>query len=537
MPSRLPLTDNLKTLEAASPHEGLITSIALIGEDGVVQACNSSAEDTLLGQGAVNHSFEERLSEAAKFGRISTAAISQIKKAIEAGSGAFYHENGHTFVVHSLLSSGRAHVEWTDVAAAVPTASDREPATGLLTRQGFIAALDEERRLEPTAVALDLDLDDFKEVNDVFGHATGDYLIRRISERIASHLDASKARLAHGFGGEFFLVVARDYAAALSAELLDIVARPYLIDGKMIHCTASIGMAQCFKGEDAETILRNAGLALKKSKAEGGNQAHIFTIDMREATERRRALEAELRKALALREFSLVFQPQYQIEGRQLIGFEALLRWNHPIRGAISPAEFIPLAEELGLIVPIGEWVLRTACKQAASWPSDISMSVNVSPLQFRSPAIVSAVVSALKNSGLEASRLDLEVTEGALLVNSVPVMDTFRQLKAIGVRFSMDDFGTGYSSLSYLQKFPFDKIKIDQSFVRSLSENKDSRSIIRAICALGKALGLTTIAEGVETEEQLAQIEKKGCQQVQGYLTGRPLTPELADQLVAAKA
>lgn len=305
----------------------------------------------------------------------------------------------------------------------------------------------------------------------------------------------------------------------------------------MIYSTASMGSTPYTEGNGNETIVRSASLALRNAKADGGNQHVAFSADMQRTLQRRHALEIELRKALTLREFSLAYQPQFRIEGRRLVGFEALLRWNHPTNGAVSPGEFIPLAEELGLIVPIGEWVLRTACQQAASWPADISISVNVSPLQFRSPAIVATVRSALEASGLHPARLDLEVTEGAILMNSVPVMDTFSQLKALGVRFSMDDFGTGYSSLSYLQKFPFDKIKIDQSFVRTLSANTDSRAIIRAICALGKALGMITIAEGVETEEQLTQIARKGCQLVQGHLTGRPLAADAAKALVAETA
>ena len=518
-------------------QEPSIASVAVIDSDRIIVECNSAAEASLLGESARGRKFDAKLSEAVKFGRISAAAVSQIRSAVEKGSGAFHMEDGKVFVLHSRRVGEATRIEWTDISSAVGAASDRTPISGLLTRHGFLSALEEIRSRAPTGVVVHLDLDDFKGVNDLFGHEIGDRLIRRVTERISGQLDGAKAGLAHGTGGEFYFVIENDHAETLIAGLLDILGRPYLIDGNMIYSTASMGSTPYTEGNGNETIVRSASLALRNAKADGGNQHVAFSADMQRALQRRHALEIELRKALTLREFSLAYQPQFRIEGRRLVGFEALLRWNHPTNGAVSPGEFIPLAEELGLIVPIGEWVLRTACQQAASWPADISISVNVSPLQFRSPAIVATVRSALEASGLHPARLDLEVTEGAILMNSVPVMDTFSQLKALGVRFSMDDFGTGYSSLSYLQKFPFDKIKIDQSFVRTLSANTDSRAIIRAICALGKALGMTTIAEGVETEEQLTQIARKGCQLVQGHLTGRPLAADAAKALVAETA
>jgi diguanylate cyclase (GGDEF)-like protein len=509
----------------------LLTAFVIIDEKGVVTASNPLAEH-LLGEGAVGHRFFSRLSEASKFGLISKAAIARMASGIETGASSFRTEDGRTFVLRSAQYGSSKRIEWTD--ASVISVTDEDPATGLLTRQGFLAAIDGIAQQTPPLFVVHLSLDNFKDLDDLFGQVTVDHLIRRVTERISGQVDASAARLAHGLGAEFFFILPGYDASQLAAVTLEILARAYLVDGKMIHCTASIGMAVGANGDDAETTLRNAGLALKQARAGGGNQICAFTADMRQAMQRKRDLEIDLRKALALREFSLVYQPQYRIAGRQLVGFEALLRWNHPAHGSVSPAEFVPLAEELGLIVPLGEWVLKTACKKAAAWPSNLSISVNVSPLQFRNPSITSTVTSALANSGLEPSRLDLEITEGAVLMNSGPILETFRQLKAIGVRFSMDDFGTGFSSLSYLQKFPFDKIKIDQSFVRSLAASRDSRAIIRAICALGNSLGLTTIAEGVETEDQLKLVQKKGCLQVQGYLTGRPLTPELADQLVA---
>ncbi len=508
-----------------------LTALVIIDKNGVIISSNQSA-DRLVGEGAAGHRFVSKLSEASKMGLISKSALSRMASGLETGSSAFRTEDGRTFLLRSAEYGAGTRVEWTD--ASMLTAIDEDPATGLLTRQGFLAAIDDIAQRPPASFVVHLALDNFKDFDGLFGNVTVDHLTRRVTERISAQLGALTAHLAHRFGGEFFFIAPENDALQVAAAILEMLARPYLVDGKMIHCTASIGIARGAGCDDVETILRNAGLALKQARAEGGNQICAFTADMREAMQRKRDLEIDLRKALALREFFLVYQPQYKIAGRKLVGFEALLRWNHPTHGLVSPAEFIPLAEEMGLILQIGEWVLKTACKKAATWPSNFSISVNVSPLQFRDSSIISTVTTALGNSGLEPSRLDLEITEGAILMNSGPIMETFQQLKAAGIRFSMDDFGTGFSSLSYLQKFPFDKIKIDQSFVRSLPASRDGRAIICAICALGKSLGLTTIAEGVETEDQLALVEKAGCLQVQGYLTGRPLTTEQADELVS---
>ena len=249
----------------------------------------------------------------------------------------------------------------------------------------------------------------------------------------------------------------------------------------------------------------------------------------------RRLLEIDLRRALALKEFELVYQPQINLDSGTLVGFEALLRWRSPTRGLVSPAEFIPLAEEIGLIASIGEWVLLTACREAASWSRPVSIAVNVSPMQFRGTELAKVVTSTLAATGLLPSRLELEITEGALLDNTTKVLQVLHDLKALGVRVSMDDFGTGYSSLSYLQKFPFDKIKIDQSFVRGSDDSTDANAIVRAVAALGASLGIMTTAEGVETDEQLARMRAGGCTEVQGYLTGRPIPAGEAAALLSA--
>jgi len=303
----------------------------------------------------------------------------------------------------------------------------------------------------------------------------------------------------------------------------------------MINVGASVGIAPAEAGVEVEALIKRADLALYRAKVEGKGQFRVFEPAMDAAMQQRRALELDLRRALALREFELAFQPQYRLESRTLVGFEALVRWNNPARGRVSPADFIPLAEEIGLMVPLGEWVLRTACKAAAAWKRPLNIAVNLSPVQFQSDKLATVVVSALAEAELAPERLELEITEGALLDDTTAVLETLNAIRSLGVRISMDDFGTGYSSLSYLQKFPFSKIKIDQSFVRRMNEDPESRAIVRAVAALGASLGMTTTAEGVETEAQLDYIRREGCTDVQGYLTGKPMSGEDAAVLAAS--
>ena len=309
--------------------------------------------------------------------------------------------------------------------------------------------------------------------------------------------------------------------------------------GHEVVVGASIGIALApADGEASDALLRNADMALYRAKAEGRGTAHFFEPEMDRRIQARRILELDLRKAFAHGEFELYYQPLINLSSNGVSGFEALLRWRHPERGMVAPAEFIPLAEEIGLIVPLGEWVLRKACSEAVKWPSELKIAVNLSPAQFRSRGVVQAVLTALAYSGLPADRLELEITESVLLGETDVNLATLHQLREIGVRISMDDFGTGYSSLSYLRCFPFDKIKIDRSFVRDLSERPDCLAIIRAVAGLGISLGIATTAEGVETQEQLDQLRAEGCTEVQGYLFSppRPAT-ELAGLMPVTEA
>ena len=293
---------------------------------------------------------------------------------------------------------------------------------------------------------------------------------------------------------------------------------------------------------DPDQLLKNADMALYRAKGDGRGTYRFFEPEMDALMQARRALELDLRKALINAEFALYYQPLVNLEKGQICGFEALLRWNHPERGLISPFEFIALAEETGLIVSIGEWVLRQACEEAMKWPSDLSVAVNLSPVQFKMSDLSQIVMSALAQSGLAPQRLELEITESVLLLNDESTLATLHRLRKFGVRISMDDFGTGYSSLSYLRSFPFDKIKIDGSFIRDLLANADTRTIIRAVIGLGNSLGMTTIGEGVETQEELDYLKREGCTEAQGYFFSQPKPASevcklLAEQTVPAKA
>ena len=287
----------------------------------------------------------------------------------------------------------------------------------------------------------------------------------------------------------------------------------------------SVGIAMApDDGMDAERLLRNADMALYRAKSDGRATYAFFEARMDAEIQARRALELDLRNALTNGEFTLFYQPLMDANTAEITGCEALLRWNCPTRGTVSPVDFIPIAEETGLIVPLGEWVLRQACTEAASWPTQIKVAVNLSPAQFKNRSIVQTVMSALAQSGLPANRLELEITESVLLQESEATLATLHQLRGLGIRISMDDFGTGYSSLSYLRTFPFDKIKIDRSFVSDLSKEGDCAAIIKAVAGLGRGMGIVTTAEGVETAEQLEHVRNEGCTEVQGYLFSKPL-------------
>jgi diguanylate cyclase (GGDEF)-like protein len=380
-----------------------------------------------------------------------------------------------------------------------------------------------------SAAVLCLDLDNFKTVNDTLGHSVGDTLLCAVATRLQALLRDQD--LVSRTGGDEFAIVqfgaepAMQTAAALAAQIVETLGAPFEIGDHTVVIGASVGIAIApDDGSDPDQLLKNADMALYRAKGAGRAQFHFFETEMDVRAQARRLLELDLRKAVAADEFELFYQPIVNLAENRITGFEALLRWNHPTRGRIPPNDFIPLAEETGLIVPIGEWVVRRACKDANLWPSDLNVAVNVSPVQFRNKSLAMTVTSAVASAGLLPSRLELEITETVLMHDTRDTMATLHQLQVLGVRISMDDFGTGYSSLSYLRSFPFDKIKIDQSFVRDLIDKPDAIGIIRAIASLGRSMGVTTTAEGVETQEQLDQMREEGCTEVQGYFYSRPV-------------
>jgi diguanylate cyclase (GGDEF)-like protein/PAS domain S-box-containing protein len=368
-----------------------------------------------------------------------------------------------------------------------------------------------------------VDLDLFKNVNDSLGHPTGDRLLRLVADRLRSQLRGSNLAARLG-GDEFAIILASDVspneASDFAGRLIKILSASYEIDGHEVVIGASIGIAMSpGDGTTSEELMRNADLALYRAKEDGGGVHRFFECEMDRQAQKRRDMELDLRRAFSNGEFELYYQPLVDIATDRISGFESLLRWRHPEKGMISPAEFIPVAEDIGLIVSIGEWVLREACNEAVKWPAEVKVAVNLSSVQFRSRNLVQVVISALAQSGLSPMRLELEITESLFLAETEANLAILHQLRELGVSISMDDFGTGYSSLSYLRSFPFDKIKIDRSFVKDLAKRSDCVAIVRAISGLGRSLNITTTAEGVETIDQLDRLRAEGCNEVQGFL------------------
>jgi diguanylate cyclase (GGDEF)-like protein/PAS domain S-box-containing protein len=402
--------------------------------------------------------------------------------------------------------------------------------TGLPNRNLLRQKMDEmllhtRRSLDKVAVLM-LGLDNFKAVNDTLGHGIGDKLLRGVAKRLRSTLRDEDA-LARLNSDEFTIVqngvVRPEDAVLLAKRILDSIGEPYLLEGHSVVIGASIGIAMSpGDGEDSEKLLKSADMALSRAKGEFRGTFSFFEAEMDARAQSRRKIETDLRDAIQNEGLRPYYQPLIDLASGRITGFEALVRWPHPERGMISPGEFIPVAEETGLINALGGLMLHRACMDAAQWPDDVRVAVNLSPLQFRTGNLLPLVTDALKRSGLPARRLELEITETLLLEKSSQVLATLHALRSLGVRISMDDFGTGYSSLSYLRSFPFDKIKIDQSFVRDLGSNRDAQAIVRSIISLGMGLGVTITAEGVETESELSCLRAEGCHEGQGFLFSR---------------
>jgi diguanylate cyclase (GGDEF)-like protein/PAS domain S-box-containing protein len=450
-------------------------------------------------------------------------------------SGTHYYElsDGRVIAsVYSPTSNGGWVATFEDVTerrmaeAQIMHMARHDALTDLPNRVLFREKMEQALNRGENLAVLFVDLDRFKAVNDTLGHPVGDALLCAVTQRLQMAVRGADtvARL----GGDEFAIVqvgtkpadASELAGRIIAEL----SEPFDILGHQVVIGASIGIAIApTDGKEPDQLLRNADMALYRAKSSGRGSYHFFQPEMDAQMQARHALETDLRKAVTAGEFEMYYQPIVELAGGVITGFEALVRWNHPQRGVVTPGSFIPVAEEIGLIGALGDWVLKQACRDAATWPEGLTVAVNLSAVQFRNPSLALSIVSALSASGLDASRLVLEITETVLLQDDRAILDTLHQIRALGARISMDDFGTGYSSLSYLRSFPFDKIKIDRSFIQELGRKDDCIAIIRAVTRLGENLGMVTIAEGVETNEQLEILRAEGCTQVQGYLFSPP--------------
>ncbi|HEX5210215.1 MAG TPA: EAL domain-containing protein [Pseudolabrys sp.] len=424
----------------------------------------------------------------------------------------------HEDITERQRSEGRiAHMARHDALTDLPNR--------VLLRERLDHELKRVKRGECLAV-LCLDLDQFKAVNDALGHPIGDELLKLVADRLrgCTREPDTVARL----GGDEFAIIMTQMqeasdAAALAKRIRDSIIKPYQIEGHQIVSDISIGISVApFDAVDADPLLRNADMALYGAKADGRGVYRFYELEMNTRMKARRELEMDLRKALVSKEFELHYQPLVNLESNNVNAFEALLRWNHPKRGLVSPADFIPVAEETGLIVPLGEWVLKSACYEAVEWPDDIKVAVNLSPAQLNNRNLLNVVIGALAETGLPARKLQLEITETVLLHNTFGTLQTLHELRKLGVQIALDDFGTGYSSLSYLRSFPFDKIKIDRSFIQDLSNGAEPVAIVQAVANLAKCLNMTSTAEGVETQQQMDMLQSMGCTEMQGYLFSR---------------
>ena len=520
--------------------DNIVQGLAMYDRDNSLIACNRryaeiyGLPDALTGPGVTraqivayrgHHGFGKALSEPLSDPDGSVMTISRLS------DGRIIAQRKKKLADGGWVSTHEDVTERRQAEDKIKELASSDALTGLSNRTEFRRRLEqclaEARRRAAKFAVLYLDLDHFKGVNDALGHPIGDKLLLEVAAQIKA-VTRDGDTIARLGGDEFAIIqrvqyVPRD-AARLAERLIASVGKSYAIDGNDVEIGASIGISLAPDDSvDCDELIRNADMALYHAKANRGSFS-FFTPSMDEQVRSRRKMESDLRVALAEEQFELHFQPVVSLADGQVKSFEALLRWRHPERGGVPPSAFIPIAEENGLIVPIGEWVLRQACREAARWPAHIKVAVNVSAVQLRSPGFLQSIGEAIRSAGVDGSRLIVEVTESVMITDAELALATLHAIRDMGGAIAMDDFGTGYSSLSYLRRFPFDKIKIDQSFVSELGQRGDSVAIVRAATGLAAALGMETVAEGIETEEQLALVAAEGCAEAQGYLFSRPM-------------
>lgn len=426
-------------------------------------------------------------------------------------------------------NSRLAHVAHHDALTGLPNR--------ILFRQNLETRLQEARAQGPSAIILLLDLDGFKDVNDTLGHDVGDTLLQSVAGRLTDlcHNDDLICRL----GGDEFAVLTTGLdereAVDFARHLIKVISFPYHVGGREIKIGTCIGIAMSKSDYDSEELFKHTDLALYEAKALGSGNICVFESQMQTKLTEKKSFETDLQLALQNEEIQVFYQPQAYTLTREVCGYEALLRWFHPVRGEVPPSEFIPIAEKTGLIHALGDWVLKTACFEATLWEKPLKIAVNLSPVQFHNRNLIQSVISSLEQSGLDPNRLELEITESVLLDKNEQTLETLRKLKAVGILIAMDDFGTGYSSLGSLSSFPFDKIKIDRSFIKDVTTREDALAIVELVTGVGRSLNMTTMAEGIETEEQFECLKRLGCDQIQGYLIGRPLPASQLSHLQCA--
>jgi diguanylate cyclase (GGDEF)-like protein len=532
----MPDLDGLKVLariRAQCPSAGLpvIMVTAKAGSQDIVEALELGANDYItkpvdfsVALARVNTQLQRKRAED-KVRQMNEA----LRRANEELEGRVAERTKELVKANQQLRKEMEHREKSQ--ATIRYLAHHDALTGLGNRLLFHeqlceAAADKQQHGGDLAV-LFIDLDGFKGINDTLGHSTGDFVLKRVADRLRDTLRDSD-KIGRVGGDEFAIILRGDEqpkeATAVASRLIEVIGLPFSVNGQSLIIGASIGIAVADDDyQNSDQLLKAADLAMYRAKADGRGQFRFFEPELDRQAQERRALEFSLRTAVAGEAFEIYYQPLINLGNGRISGFEALLRWEDPKRGVVPPSVFVPMAEEIGLMVPIGGWVLKRACAEAASWPEHIKVAVNLSSMQFQGGDLLWKVKDALAASGLPPSRLELEITESIFLDKSEENLAILNQLRDLGVHISMDDFGTGYSSLSYLRSFPFDKIKIDQSFIHDLSTNQNSVAIVRAVCALGRSFGACTTAEGVETEDQLEQITAAGCTEVQGFLFSEP--------------